>query len=59
EQYVTITGILSGPSVPGETVYRRFAWDVGQWPTPGENMPVVYPPGKPQHWAPGQPPTRM
>jgi hypothetical protein len=50
EQYVTITGTLSGPSVQHETVYGRFAWDVGQWPSPGDNLPVVYPAGKPQHW---------
>ncbi|WP_175041323.1 hypothetical protein [Nocardia terpenica] len=51
DQYVTITGIISGPSVPaGETVYGRFAWDVNQWPSAGEDIPVVYPPGKPGQW---------
>ncbi|NKY84665.1 hypothetical protein [Nocardia veterana] len=55
EQFVTITGTLSGPSVPGETVYGRFAWDVNQWPFPGEDLPVSYPPGKPQHWRIGHP----
>jgi hypothetical protein len=50
EQYVTITGTLTGPSVPGETVYGRYAWDVDQWPSPGDQIPVSYPPGKPRHW---------
>ncbi|WP_153415043.1 hypothetical protein [Nocardia macrotermitis] len=50
EQYVTITGTLVGPSVPGETIYGRFAWDVNQWPSAGDQIPVSYPPGKPQHW---------
>ncbi len=50
EQYVTITGTISGPSVASETVYGRYAWDVNQWPSPGDAIPVAYPPGKPQHW---------
>jgi hypothetical protein len=58
EQYVTITGTISGPSVPGETVYGRFAWDAGQWPAPGDEIPVVYPPDKPQHWQLGHPGAR-
>lgn len=55
EQFVTITGNLSGPSVPNETVYGRFAWDANQWPFPGQDLPVLYPPGKPQHWSIGYP----
>ncbi|WP_024799501.1 hypothetical protein [Nocardia sp. BMG51109] len=54
-QFVTITGTLSGPTVPGETVYGRFNWDVNQWPSPGDDIPVEYPPGKPQHWQIGHP----
>ncbi len=50
EQYVTITGLLSGPGVEGETVYGRFAWDVNQWPSPGDRIDVVYPPGRPDRW---------
>ncbi|MCX4093910.1 hypothetical protein [Nocardia sp. alder85J] len=50
EQFVTLTGTVSGPSVAGETVYGRFVWDVGQWPSPGDQFPVVYPPGKPDRW---------
>ncbi len=58
EQFVTITGTLAGPSVPGETVYGRYAWDVNQWPSPGDEIPVSYPPGKPQHWRIGHPGAR-
>ncbi|MFF0487410.1 hypothetical protein ACFYTQ_00160 [Nocardia sp. NPDC004068] len=58
EQYVTITGTITGPTVPGETVYGRFAWDVNQWPSPGEDITVVYPMGKPQHWQIGHPGAR-
>ncbi|MBF6173629.1 hypothetical protein [Nocardia blacklockiae] len=57
-QYVTITGTISGPTVAGETVYGRFAWDVNQWPSPGEQIPVEYPPGKPQNWQLGHPGAR-
>ncbi len=49
-QYVTISGTLSGPTVPGEVVYGRFAWDTKQWPSVGSTVEVVYPSGKPQHW---------
>ncbi|NKY51993.1 hypothetical protein HGA08_17375 [Nocardia vermiculata] len=55
EQFVTITGTITGPTVAGETVYGRFVWDVNQWPFPGDDLPVVYPPGKPQHWQIGHP----
>jgi hypothetical protein len=58
EQYVTITGTISGPSVAAETVYGRFAWDVNRWPAPGEMLPVTYPPGKPRNWALAHPDAR-
>ncbi|MBF6354837.1 hypothetical protein IU449_09815 [Nocardia higoensis] len=50
EQFVTITGDLSGPSVSPTTVYRRFVWDGAQWPQIGQDWPVVYPAGKPDRW---------
>ncbi|MFC4126408.1 hypothetical protein [Nocardia rhizosphaerae] len=50
EHYVTITGTLVGPSVPGQVVYRRFAWDAAQWPSIGEQLVVVYPPRNPDRW---------
>ncbi len=50
EQYVTITGTLSGPTEPGTVVYGRFAWDVNAWPSIGDAITVVYPSGKPERW---------
>ncbi|WP_109528548.1 MULTISPECIES: hypothetical protein [Nocardia] len=50
EQFVTITGNLAGPSVPDRVVYGRFVWDVNSWPHIGEEIPVVYPAGKPDRW---------
>lgn len=50
EQYVTITGNLTGPSVPGTVVYGRFACDTNSWPEIGDLLTVVYPPGKPDRW---------
>ncbi|MFI9631524.1 MULTISPECIES: hypothetical protein [unclassified Nocardia] len=50
DQYVTITGNLSGPSVSGKVVYGRFAWDTSSWPSIGDLLTVVYPAGKPDRW---------
>lgn len=50
EQYVTITGKLTGPSVPGKVVYGRFVWDTKSWPATGDLLTVVYPAGKPDRW---------
>ncbi|WP_174184711.1 hypothetical protein [Nocardia barduliensis] len=50
EQYVTITGNLTGPSVPGKVVYGRFVWDTNSWPETGDLLTVVYPAGKPDSW---------
>nr|WP_051133258.1 hypothetical protein [Nocardia paucivorans] len=50
EQFVTLTGNLTGPTVPGTVVYGRFVWDAAAWPSIGDTLTVVYPPGKPQQW---------
>ncbi|APB00671.1 hypothetical protein [Nocardia seriolae] len=50
EQYVTISGSISGPSVVAHEVYGRFAWDTFQWPAVGDQIPVAYPTGKPDKW---------
>lgn len=50
EQFVTITGILNGPTVDEHEVYQRFAVDVGNWPSIGDLMPVVYSPRNPDNW---------
>lgn len=58
EQYVTIAGVLDGPTVTEYAVYGRFAVDVDQWPTTGQLLPVVYSPKNPDNWrlAPPEPP---
>ncbi len=58
EQYVTISGSISGPSVVAHEVYGRFAWDTNQWPSPGDQIPVAYPEGKPDRWQLGHPGAR-
>jgi hypothetical protein len=50
EQFVTITGVISGPTVSEHVVYQRMAVDVNQWPTIGALMPVVYSPKNPDKW---------
>lgn len=58
EQYVTISGSISGPTVVAHEVYGRFAWDVDQWPSIGDRIPVAYPTGKPDKWQLGHPGAR-
>lgn len=36
QQYVTIAGIITGPTVNEYAVYQRMAVDVDQWPTVGQ-----------------------
>ncbi|MGK8523561.1 hypothetical protein ACRS6B_19330 [Nocardia asteroides] len=50
EQYVTITGNLTGPSVSGKVVYGRFVWDTSSWPETGDLLTVVYPASNPDRW---------
>jgi hypothetical protein len=58
EQYVTIAGVINGPTVNEHSVYQRMAVDVDQWPTMGQLLPVVYSPKNPDNWrfAPAEPP---
>ncbi|MED5812198.1 hypothetical protein VST63_07475 [Mycolicibacterium sp. 050232] len=60
EQYVTITGVITGPTVNEHVVYQRMAVDVNEWPAMGALFPVVYSPGNPDKWAfaPDGPPGR-
>jgi hypothetical protein len=57
EQYVTISGVIKGPTVDEYTVYQRMAIDVDHWPTVGQLIPVMYSPKNPDHWiiAPPEP----
>lgn len=50
EQYVTITGVINGPTVDEHVVYQRLATDVDDWPTMGDLIPVVYSPKNPDNW---------
>ena len=49
-QYVTITGVLHGPTVDEHEVYQRLAVDVAEWPRVGELLPVRYSPRNPDNW---------
>jgi hypothetical protein len=51
EQYVTITGVIDGPTVSDYTVYQRMTADVDRWPAVGELKPVLYSQRNPEKWA--------
>ena len=51
EQFVTITGVINGPTVNEHVVYQRMAVDVDQWPTMGQLIPVAYSTKNPDNWA--------
>ncbi len=55
EQFVTISGVITGPTVKEHVVYQRLAVDVSQWPSMGELIAVVYSPKNPDRWAFAQP----
>jgi hypothetical protein len=50
EQYVTVTGVINGPSVNEHVVYQRYAVDVENWPRAGALIPVVYSATNPDNW---------
>jgi hypothetical protein len=50
-QYVTITGVINGPTVNEHVVYQRLEVDVDNWPSMGELFPVMYSPRNPDNWA--------
>jgi hypothetical protein len=55
EQFVTVTGVINGPSVNEHVVYQRYAVDADNWPRVGELIPVVYSPKNPDNWRPAPP----
>lgn len=57
EQFVTVTGVINGPTVNEHVVYQRLAVDTENWPKVGELIPVVYSPKNPDNWniAPPEP----
>jgi hypothetical protein len=58
EQFVTITGVINGPTVSEHVVYQQLAVDVNEWPTMSQLFDVVYSPRNPDNWrfAPPTPP---
>jgi len=58
EQFVTISGVINGPTVNEHVVYQRLVVDVNQWPTMGQLIDVVYSTKNPDKWgfAPAPPP---
>ena len=58
EQYVTIAGVLNGPTVSEHAVYQRMAVNVDAWPVLGQLFPVVYSTRNPDNWriVPPEPP---
>lgn len=50
-QFVTITGVLHGPTVDEHEVYQRYAVDVSKWPSVGDLLPVRYSPRNPDNWS--------
>ena len=58
EQFVTITGVITGPTVSEHIVYQQLAVDVDDWPTMGQLFPVAYSPNNPDNFrfAPQTPP---
>ncbi|CPR13280.1 hypothetical protein BN971_04590 [Mycobacterium bohemicum DSM 44277] len=50
EQYVTIAGVINGPTVNEHEVYARLAVNVDQWPAVGQLLQVVYSAKNPDNW---------
>jgi hypothetical protein len=50
EQFVTVSGVINGPSVDEHVVYQRMIVDVQDWPTMGQLIPVMYSPKNPDRW---------
>ncbi len=57
-QFITITGVINGPTVREHEVYARMTMPVGTAPSMGQLMPVVYSTKNPDKWgfAPNQAP---
>lgn len=55
EQWVTVSGVISGPTVREHVVYQQYATDVQNWPSMGDLVPVMYSAKNPDKWAFGAP----
>ena len=56
EQFVTISGVITGPTVSEYAVYQRMAVDVDAWPSIGEVHDVTYSIKNPDNWRFAAPP---
>jgi hypothetical protein len=50
QQFVTITGVINGPTVNEHVVYQQLEVDVDQWPTMSQLFDVMYSPKNPDNW---------
>ncbi|MEU0497595.1 hypothetical protein [Mycobacterium sp. NPDC006124] len=50
-QFVTITGVISGPTVRDYEVYGRLQMAVGTAPNMGQLIPIVYSTKNPEKWS--------
>jgi hypothetical protein len=50
QQFVTISGLITGPTINEHPVYQRMSVDVSSWPSMGALIPVVYSPKNPDNW---------
>ena len=51
QQWVTITGVINGPTFSEHVVYQQMAVDVKSGPTMGQLYPVVYSAKNPDKWS--------
>ncbi|GBE65506.1 hypothetical protein MFM001_19680 [Mycobacterium sp. MFM001] len=51
QQFVTIAGVINGPTVNEHPVYQRMAVNVDDWPTMGQLLPVLYSQKNPDNWS--------
>lgn len=56
-QFVTIAGVINGPTVSEHVVYQRMAVDINSWPSMGDLIPVRYSPKNPDNWTFASPDT--
>jgi hypothetical protein len=59
EQWVTIAGVIDGPTLNEHAVYQRMVVNVDNWPTVGDLKPVVYSQRNPDNWAFAPPDTSI
>ena len=50
QQFVTINGVITGPTLDEHPTYARMAVDVDAWPSMGDLLPVLYSAKNPDNW---------